>query len=570
MLAIFKAVFILLGLLLFASFLFRRAEKHGRTTRKTTYLLFIVLTYLFFRGIGDHGLLDPIEGINASVALNMAVSRDFAAPMVDGRLYLGNSMGFWWLSALSLSVFGWSEFSVRLWSVIGSLGMAAAGWFIALRTCGERAANYALVLIGSSALIYVTSQLASPHALYAFCVTMSLMGAIYAFRDKRFFILLHASAILAFVVYGPAGIVLPWLSLLTYAILARQERFFVKALLYWPGLLVTVFIGGGYIIFLNIRNPYILTLMSQNFPGEMFYSVASALSFLAVGFILWLGALPGAVRSALPLRWGDILPSENENVLLLVWCIVFLFFGVFSGDALLLVAALPAIAVLCANHLADAVEKGDSRLFQRFVALEIFLLVPFIFVVLPLFFATAGSELQHTLMSVIPWAAFCLLFLWAGWKYARTRQPRKLMMFMGIFSLLSLLPLAGVFVLLGENFSVRDAGIYLRNEMKSGDVLFQYGLNHPSLSFYIGKPYRTSMLVHVPANQKIVGQDVVGDAELNNMWLGEDRVFMLINRRQNIVAPLPRVVYNLHEVRDMIVLSNRRDNELPPTRDIFP
>jgi len=530
--------------------------------RKATYLIFFALTFLFFRGMGDHGLLDPIEGINASVALNMLMSGNLSLPMVDGAVYLGNSMGFWWLSALSLSIFGWPEFSMRLWPVIGGLGMAAAGWFIALRVSGERSANYAAVFIGSSFLVYVTSQLASPHALYAFFVTMSLMGVIYAFQDRRFFAMLHVSAILAFVVYGPAGVLLPWLSILTYAILVRQERFFVKALLYWPGLLATVLMGGGYVIFLRVNNPHILTLMTQNLPSETFYSAASAFYFLAAGFILWLGALPGAVKNALASRSAPF--GKNHNFLLLVWSSVFLLFSAFSRDALLLVAPVPAMAVLCANHLSRAMEKRDLLLFKKFVALQILLLVTFIFAGLPWFFSTAGHALQFTLMSVIPWAIFALLFLWAGWKYARTGKLRKLMLFMSIFSLLSLMPLAGVLDLMAENFSVRESGIYLRDEMARDDVLVQYALNRPSLSFYAGRPNLASLLIHTNVNWRIVGQSVINDPALNNIWLDRNRrAFVLIRRGQSAITPLQGVINFLHEANDIIVLSNRLGNEPP-------
>ena len=34
----------------------------------------LLLFYIFFRGIGTHGLIDPVEGINASVAVHMAGS----------------------------------------------------------------------------------------------------------------------------------------------------------------------------------------------------------------------------------------------------------------------------------------------------------------------------------------------------------------------------------------------------------------------------------------------------------------------------------------------------------------
>ena len=567
MFSILKTVFTLIGLLC-ALFFFQSGTRSLRPAYKTAVLVLIALFYLFFRGIGDHGLLDPIEGINASVALNMAVRRNFAVPMAGDHLYLGNSMGFWWLSSLSLSVLGWSEFSVRLWSVLGGLGMAVTGWFIALRTSGERSANYAAVFIGSSLLVYVTSQLASPHALYACLVTMSLAGAVYAFRNERFFILLHASATLAFVVCGPEGIVLPWLSLLVYAVLAGQERFLVKALFYWPGILITVLIGGLYIFFLKATNPYILTLMRHNIPGEMFNSVSSTLCVMAAGFLPWLGVLPEAIRSALPLRWGLILPSEKQNVLLLAWSAVFLFFGAFSRDALLLVASLPAIGVLCSDHLAKAVGKEDIGLFQRTIALEITLFALFLLVGLPWFYVTNDKALRHTLVSVIPWAAFCILFLFMGWQYARTRQPRKLMLHMGMLSLFSLLPLAGVFDLLSENFSVRNPGLYLRSEAEQGDVLIQYAMNHPSLYFYVGKPGSAPLTVHAALNPRILDQNVVNDSALNRMWGGRRRVFMLIKRSQRLTSP-PQNVYSLYEAKDTIILSNWGNNEFPADSDGF-
>jgi len=283
---------------------------------------------------------------------------------------------------------------------------------------------------------------------------------------------------------------------------------------------------------------------------------------MAAGFIFWVGALPGAIRDALPSRWKVSTPNEGYNVLLLAWSAVFLFFGAFSRDALLLAAPVPALAVLCANHLANAVEKNDPLVFKKFIALEIVLIVLFLFVALPLFFATGGSTLQYTLISVIPWGFFCLLFLLAGRKYARTHQPRKLILFASLLSLLSLLPLAGVFDLLAENLSARGAGLYLRSEMAPGNVLFQYSLHRPSLFFYVGRYGQPFALINAPVNQRIVGQNTVSAGELNNIWLDNDRVFILVRRNQS--PPLPSVVNFLHESDGFIVLSNWMDR-VPPS-----
>ena len=55
---------------------------------KVALLIALALGYLYFRGIGDHGLLDPLEGANAAFQGGLHV------PSVGEMPYLGRSMGF--------------------------------------------------------------------------------------------------------------------------------------------------------------------------------------------------------------------------------------------------------------------------------------------------------------------------------------------------------------------------------------------------------------------------------------------------------------------------------------------
>jgi hypothetical protein len=383
-----------------------------------------------------------------------------------------------------------------------------------------------------------------------------LTGIVYGFQDRRFFLLLHGGSMGAFIVYGPAGAILPWLSFLIYAYVADQSRFFLSALFYRPGVLATLLLGGGYFVLLGAGNPTILALMRHNLPSVAFGSSSSALLILVVGFFPWLGIFPEALRNALPNNWNFILPIERQNVLLLVWAAVFLFFGFFAGDAFLLLAPLPALASLCATHLSNALEKNDIRLFQRTVVLEILVFLPLFFVGIPGVFLFGGREARSMLMSIIPWMFFCVLFLFAGWYYAKTRQPRKLMLHLCLVALISLMPLAGAFDLLARSSSVRDVGLYLRSGLRQGDTLIQYVMNHPSLHFYTTWE---SWLLHSPLTAGVWGQRTLNDARLDQLWEGENRVFLIIGRHQDFLTPLPEDVYNLYETRDLTVLSNRRD-----------
>ena len=525
------------------------------STRKAAFLIFLVLLYLFFRGIGDHGLLDPLEGVNASIALGMAARNNFSVPMLENAPYWGTSMGFWWLSAVTLRwFFGWIEFSVRFWPALGGLGMAAASWFIARRSGGGRAANYAAVLTGTSLLTYGVSQISSHHALYACLVTMALAGALYGFQNRRFFLLLHVSSVLALIVHGPAGLILPWLSLMLYAYLAEQEKFFLSAMFYWPGTLATALLGGGYLCLCFFENPALLTMMRYNPPAVAFSSLSESCLFLAAGFFPWVAIPFVTLKKTLPADWEVIQPEERQNVLLLVWTAVFLFFGFFVGDALLLAVPLPALMSLCALHLADAVEKRDSALFRKMIVIKFFLFMTFLCAGLPLIYAN-NPNMSGTLMSVMPWAVLCLVFLGVGWYYAKTRQPHKLMRHLCNVALISLLPLAGAFDLLSENLAVRDIGLYLRGELKRDGLLVQHSMNIPSLYYYTAKD---SLLVNAPAMPRTKGREALSESALNRMWGNTSRIVMVIRRDQNEYLSRPQEIHDLYQTPDFVILSNRR------------
>ncbi|MBQ7267408.1 MAG: hypothetical protein IJR11_03465, partial [Synergistaceae bacterium] len=85
---------------------------------KPAVLFGLLLVYIFFRGIGDHGLIDSVEGVNASVAAHMAGSGNYFVPKIGTALSSGSTMGSWWLSALGLKLFGWGEFAVRFFSAL--------------------------------------------------------------------------------------------------------------------------------------------------------------------------------------------------------------------------------------------------------------------------------------------------------------------------------------------------------------------------------------------------------------------------------------------------------------------
>jgi len=517
---------------------------------RAALLIALILGYLYLRGIGDHGLLDPLEGVHASIGANTAFQGSSLRPGIGRTPYLGKSTGFWWLEALSLDILGWDEFSVRLWPALAGLGMAAAA-ALAVRRGRVRGARLAAVICGTSLLGFAASQLAAPHALYACLVAFALAGFVRAWDDRRYAVLAHAAAALAFIVHGPEGILLPWLCLYLYSALTDDPRALTRSLLYGPGAAVTVVLVLGYMLLLRLENPMALTLMLCRTPAAL-PSASFALPVLTAGSLPWTGFLLRATAASWPRSGEDLLNPKGPRLLLLIGAGVFLLFGVFMGDALALVSCLAPLAALTGDCIDEWLDKDRIHMLQGAVALNLVCLLLALSVGLLLLLGTF-PVLSSALLSIVPWAVFLTLFGAASWYYARTRQPSKMMRNLSVAAMLALLPLAGVFDLLAENTSMREVGLALRGAGRY--VLAQYAMNRPSLFFYTLKD---SVSINGPLMPGFAEQKVENDTALHLLWEGKERVLLLIRSKQLLIAPLPQEVHALYDAGRVMVLSNRK------------
>ena len=84
-------------------------------------------------------LLDPDEGLYASIAQEMLSRGDWVIPHVNGLPYLEKPPLYFWLTALTFRAVGPTEWAVRLWSALATLGAVLLTWRIGRRLYGPRA-----------------------------------------------------------------------------------------------------------------------------------------------------------------------------------------------------------------------------------------------------------------------------------------------------------------------------------------------------------------------------------------------------------------------------------------------
>src|SRR5437773_10048216 len=182
--------------------------------RRQRLLLLAVSVPFLFAKLGMP-LLDPDEGLYASIAREMLERGDWAIPHINGLPYLEKPPLYFWLTAGTFGLFGYSEWAVRLWSALSALGAVLLTWRIGLHLYGSRAgllAGLALATVVGNAL-YIRK--ASTDQLFVCCLTLAMYGFI---RDterpeagRTRFLLCYLGAALGMLAKGFLGLLFPML-----------------------------------------------------------------------------------------------------------------------------------------------------------------------------------------------------------------------------------------------------------------------------------------------------------------------------------------------------------------------
>src|SRR5437660_8850629 len=102
-------------------------------------VILLALSLLFFLPKLGMPFLDPDEGLYASIPHEMLSDGDWAIPHINGVPYLEKPPLYFWLTAFTFALFGYSEWAVRLWSALATLGAVLLTWRIGLHLYGRRA-----------------------------------------------------------------------------------------------------------------------------------------------------------------------------------------------------------------------------------------------------------------------------------------------------------------------------------------------------------------------------------------------------------------------------------------------
>jgi 4-amino-4-deoxy-L-arabinose transferase-like glycosyltransferase len=299
-------------------------------------------------------LLDGVDSSQAEAAREMATGSGWLVPHLNGEQTLAFSPLLTWTTAISLRIFGTSDWAARL-----PLALFALALFLLTLSLGSRlflrpvAGFYAALILLTSAGIFLFAHLLYPQLLS----TLWLTAAMYFFwrslhhqhASLRTALGFAAACGLGVLTQGLAGVVVPLLLVIVYLVSQRN----LGHLLRWspiPAAVLFLAIVLPWPIAIRHLHPLQAVLMPAPYPSPRVFFLliwAFALLWIAPWCVFSAAEIIQPSRECAP---GTLPPPHS---FLLQWAIyATLLYTILHPHEFSIMPALPALALLAAGWFA--------------------------------------------------------------------------------------------------------------------------------------------------------------------------------------------------------------------------
>ncbi len=341
-------------------------------------------------------LVNPDETRYGEAAREMVESGDWIIPKFNYAERFDKPILFYWLIACSYKLFGVSEFSARLPSVVASAGTIALVFLFGCHFWNPQIGFVSALLLLSCAEYFGLSRAAVTDMTLTAFLTLAMYGEYLLLhprspdqgtarggeRTRLWGVLIFFIGMgFATLTKGPVGVLFPVSIGVLYLILTRQAgilRSLSPSTMGFGLLLFCVITIPWYAaIILKVGHEYIaefflghnierLITDKYRHPGSFFYYVP----VLLVGALPWSVYLPGMVARLFYTGWAEhavAVETKRKLIFLGVWFgFIFLFFS-FSQSKLTtyLLPLFPALSLLLGYHWVQIINGAAARPFRR-------------------------------------------------------------------------------------------------------------------------------------------------------------------------------------------------------------
>ncbi|MCI0704159.1 MAG: glycosyltransferase family 39 protein [Planctomycetia bacterium] len=258
-------------------------------------VLLVVSAAITLPNLGATSLWDVDEGVNAEAAREMRETNTWIIPTFNYQLRTAKPVMLYWLQRASFCVFGVSEWSARLPSVLAAWLTVLLTYELARRMFGRATGLLAGIVLVSAIEFCVLARAATPDAVLLLFTTLTfyLFWTRHEAGSRKWWLPTASVCGLAVLTKGPVGVALPGLVILLYFAWNRELRrlwdwkFFAAAGVFllvagpWYGVVTAETRGEWARVFFGRENMQRFTTPMENHRGPFFYHAVALLVLFA-------------------------------------------------------------------------------------------------------------------------------------------------------------------------------------------------------------------------------------------------------------------------------------------------
>lgn len=448
-------------------------------------LAFIGILIILLAGNNLMPVTDNVESNYALTAKEMVLSGDWISPQIYGNYWFDKPVMFYWLTALSYKIFGFTDFASRLMpGIFGGLSVLMAG-FAGRKLYSKQSGLYSMLILSSFLLFFVLSKLIITDAVLFLFFNATLLFFYLGFSttEKNYYYVMYAAAGLATLTKGPVGFLLPGLIIVLFLIFTKGWHELTRAKLF-SGTLVFLLVtvpwyyimyklhGTAFLnVFLGVHN-ILRATVSEHPRDNVWYYYTVLLLLMAFP---WIGFLPAALKDACRKNGHWLLPADRELFLIISMVTVFVFFqNMATKYPTYTYPLLFPLALLLAGWWDRQTEHSLSR------TPLIFSTVFYVFLAaVSLLYEPKNITLKHT------WLLAIIIIVGLAWQWYSRRQKHNLLVALSLSSMLFYLALTFVIIIpITQIRSAYDLSQKMTTQILLTRPWLSYGDYPPSLVYY--------------------------------------------------------------------------------------
>jgi 4-amino-4-deoxy-L-arabinose transferase-like glycosyltransferase len=460
--------------------------------KKDLSILLLVFGVAFFQFLGRVPLIDPDEGRYAEIPREMIERGDFITPMLNYVKFFDKPPLHYWLSALSMTLFGQNEFAARFTGAAMGLLTVLLVYHVGRRLFGRREGLLAALILGASTGFLVQARYDITDMTLTCTLSAALAFFILATREGEsrkglYYHLFYLFAALAVLAKGLIGIVFPCAIIFFYLLITRRWRL-LKEMRLATGIPLFLLVCAPWFILVSIRNPEFARYF---FIHEHFERFTTTVHNRKQGFWFYIPVLIGAM-----LPWSFFIPSAfrgvwrerlaangNERLYLVIWAaFIFLFFSKSSSQLVpYILPVFPPLALLIGYAFARV-----SDVFARSLKIESYIIAGILTV-----FGAAIICYPHVALrpelSTIGCAIIGGIFFFEGiMTFRNIFRGSPILLFTGLLICSYIMGIAGppyVLARVAEKKSAKELALIIKEKAGKDAVIATFGPQQ-GLTFY--------------------------------------------------------------------------------------